>query len=436
MSFTAIAIIGIVVMIGLMFLGMNIGLAMFFVGFIGYASVVSLKAAMALLMSQPMSTAMNYTFTVMPMFILMGQFVFYAGLGEGLFNMAEKWFGRVRGGIAMATIVACAAFGAVCGNLPASIITMGLIAYPEMKSRGYDDRLSSGSLASGATLGCLIPPSGTLILYGIITETSIGSLFAAGILPGILMAVCFVFTVVVMIKKDPSMAPEGNAYSLKEKIISLKGCLLVALLFAVVIGGMFAGWFSATEAASIGAAVALIIMIFKKKANPANLKKCLWDAVRNTCMSMMIMLGAYMLGYFLAVTNLPQSLATSIASLDFPPMVIMGIIILIYALLGCIMDGLALVLLTVPIMLPLVNTLGYGTVWFGVIITMVMNLGAITPPVGTGAYITSGALKVPLAQVFRGAAPFIIAFIIAFLLVILFPQIIEFLPKAIYGYIT
>ncbi len=432
MDLTIVGIIGIIAMVVLIFAGMNIGLSMFFVGFLGYAFCVNTKAAVGVLMSQPMSTAMNYTMTVMPMFILMGQFIFYAGLSEGLFDAAEKWFGRVRGGLGMATIAACALFGAICGSMPASIVTMAAVAYPEMKKRRYDDSLSAGALCSGSTLGCLIPPSSTLILYGIITETPIGKLFAAGAMPGVVMAIMFIITVAVMVKRDPSLAPEGQSFSWKEKFISLKGCVLTVVLFVIVIGGLFAGWFSATEAAAIGAVAALVLMIVKRQFTLKRLKDCLWATVKATCMSMMIMLGANMLGYFLAITNLPQALANAVSALTLPHAVTMAIIIVVYALLGCIMDGLALTILTVPIMLPVVNSLGFGTVWFGVIMTMVMNLGAITPPVGTGAYITSGALKVPLEKVFKGAVPFVIAFAVSFLLVIIFPQIIEWLPTLLF----
>ena len=432
MDLTIIAIIGIVTMLILLFAGMNIGLAMFIVGLFGYAYVINWPAALGVLMSNPMNTAMSYSMTVMPLFVLMGQFVYYAGLSDGLFDSMEKWFGRVRGGIAMAAVAACALFGAICGSLPAALMTMGLIAYPAMKRRAYDDKLSTSALCAGATLGCLIPPSSPLILYGIITETSIGKLFAAGTIPGIVMTITFIIVIIFMVRKNPALAPTGQAYTLKEKIISLKGCVLTVVLFVIVIGGMFNGWFSATEAAAIGAFAALVILIVKKRATWATLKRALWDTVKTSCMSMTIVLGAYMLGYFLAVTKLPMALASAVASLNVAPALVMGIIILAYAFLGCIMDGLAIMLLTTPIILPVVLQLGYDTIWFGVIMTMVMNLGAITPPVGTGAYIASGALKVPLQTVFKGLAPYIIAFAICFLIFVLWPDLVLFLPKLLY----
>ena len=433
MDLLVIAGIGIIIMIVLMFLGMNIGLSMFIVGFLGFAYVVGFGPAIGVLMSQPMANSMNYSLTVMPMFVLMGNFVFYAGMSSGLFDAAEKWFGRTRGGMAMATVVACALFGAICGSLPAAIITIGVIAYPEMRKRNYDEGLSSGALCAGATLGNLIPPSNLLIIYGIITETSIGKLFAAGILPGILMTIAFVITILVIIKINPKLAPVGQSYTMKEKLISLKGIVLTLLLFAIVIGGMFAGFFSSTEAAAVGAFVAFVIMFVKRNASWKNIKSAILNTLKTTAMSLMIILGAYMLGVFLAVTQMPMRMADVINSINLPSAAIMGIIILIYAFLGCIMDAIAICLLTVPIMLPVINGLGYDVIWFGVMMAMVMNLGAITPPVGAGAFITSGAMKVPLQTVFKGLWPYVLAFAVCFIVVVFWPDLSTYLPKLMYG---
>lgn len=432
MSLNMIAGLGMLALIALLLLGMNIGLCMFLVGFVGYAVALNFKAALGILMTSTVTNAMTYSFSVIPLFILMGQFAFRAGLSDGLFEAANTWFGRVKGGLCLATIVACATFGAICGSLAATAATMAVVAMPEMRKRNYDAGLSVGCIAAGGTLGTLIPPSTPFILYGIIAQESIGKLFSAGIVPGILMAVCFCGVAMFQIWRNPEMAPAGTQFTMKQKLVSLKGCIPIVLLFGSSIGGMFTGIFSATEAAGVGAFLSFVFLIIMRRATWENIKDALIETLKTSGMTLCIVLGAYMLGYFLAVTKLPMNLAGWVAGLAVPPIFVIAVIILIYAVMGCFMDGLAMTLLTVPIFLPIIKGLGYDPIWFGVVIVMVQNLGAITPPVGMSCYVVAGAVKdVPLMTVFKGTAPMIFAFMIAFILVVSFPQLSLWLPNLV-----
>lgn len=434
MDLNTIAAVAVIIMVVLLMLGMNLGMTMFLVGFLGYAYVINFDAALGVLQSAPLTSALSYTMSVVPMFVLMGQFAYRSGLSTDLFDASNKWFGRVRGGLAMATVAACAGFGAICGSLTATTATMATVAYPEMKKYNYDKALAGGCIASGGTLGVLIPPSTPFILYGIITETSIGRLFAAGIVPGILMMVSFIFVILFQVIRNPSLAPEGKRYTIKEKLLSLKGCIGMLILFLAVIGGMFAGVFSSTEAAGFGALLSLIFMAAKRQANWSNIIASLRDTLRTIGMSMLIILGAFMLGYFLAVTKMPMNLAAWVEQLKVAPVVIITVIILIYAFMGCIMDAGAMTLLTIPIFLPIIQMLGYDLIWFGVVIVMVQNLGAITPPVGMSAFIAAGTIKeIPLSTIFKGILPMCIAFAVSFLIVVAFPALSLWLPNLLYG---
>ena len=431
-TFMLLAIIGLITMLVLLFLGMNIGLAMFLVGFVGYACVMNWNwgAALAILRTYTVSSAMNYTMSVIPLFVLMGQFAFRSGISNDLFRSTRTLFGRVPGGLAYTGIVSCGLFGAICGSLGATTATMCSVAKPVMRENHYDDALIGGTLACGGTLGTLIPPSTSFILYGIMASTSIGSLFAAGVMPGILMAICFCGVIAIWTKLHPNAAPGARAFTMKEKLIALKGFVPMVLLFAIVLGGMFTGLFSVTECAAVGAFVAFLFMLIRKQATWENIKASLIETVESMGMCMIVLQGANILGCFLSVTNLPTTLASWVNSLAVPHVVVVALIILIYALLGCIMDTLAVVVLTVPIFLPIMLSFGYDPVWFGVIIVMVMNMGAVTPPVGISCYVAAGSLKdIPLTTVFRGAIPFLLAFLVAFVLVVLFPQISLWLPS-------
>ncbi len=434
MSVTLVGVIGILVLLILLAMGMNIGLTMLIVGFTGFAYIVGIQAAMGLLKTVPFTNAANYALTVIPLFVLMGQFAFHSGMSEGLYNSAHKWLGRLPGGLACATLGACSAFAAICGSTAATAATMGTVALPEMKRHGYDTGLSTGSIAAGGTLGILIPPSTGFILYGIIAEQSIGRLFAAGVFPGLVLAAFYILTVVIRVKRNPGLAPFTERFSLIEKIQSLKGVLGVLFLFVFVMGGMFSGLFTANEAAGAGACVAFILMAVSKKLTWKRFSMALEDTILTTSMIFLILIGAYIFGYFLTVTKIPVTLASFVESLNVSRYVVLLFIIIIYTILGCIMDSLAMVMLTVPIFLPIIVGLGFDPVWFGVVAIMVMEQGLITPPVGLNVYIIAGVAKgVPLPVIFKGVAPFILAILSAIVVMIIFPQIALFLPNLLYN---
>ena len=430
MSPLMVGVIGIIIFIILIFLGMNVGLALMLVGFVGYAVIVNPMAALAMLRTDPATQASTYSFMVVPLFILMGNFAYYAGLSAGLYDAANKWLNRLPGALACATVVACAGFGAICGSCAATCATMGTIALPEMRKYKYDDRLSTGSVCMGGTLGVLIPPSTPMIIYGIMAEASIGQLFIAGVLPGIMMAALCVITIVLLCVKNPGMAPSPYHFTWKERLISLKGLIPVVILFGVVLGGMFTGLFSVNQSAAIGAALALIILIFSGNMNWQNFKEAMKKTVGTFSMTFLIIIGASAFCKFLTISTLPSVLASAIGNLNVSRYVILALMTLIYLFLGMIMDELPMIMLTVPIFLPIIKTLGWDPVWFGIYIILCMELGAITPPVGLNCFVTKGiARDIPLTTIYQGTFPFVITILIAIVLLAAFPQIALFLPS-------
>jgi len=425
--------IGIIALVVLMLLGMHIGITMCVVGFLGFAYLVGFPAALGLLKTVPFATASNFALTVIPLFVLMGQFAFYSGLSRDLYDFSYKWLGHLPGGLSIATIGACAGFAAICGSSPATAATMGTVALPEMKKYNYSQSLSTGSIAAGGTLGILIPPSVGFILYGVIAEESIGKLFTAGIIPGLMLALFYSLAVYLVVRRKPELGPPGPNTSFGEKIKSLKGVWGVIALFLVVIGGMFAGIFTANEAAAVGAFGAMLFMASRGKMNRETVYKALVETGRTTAMIFIILIGAFVFGYFLAVTKIPMTLADFVSALAVSRYVILAFILVVYIFLGCIMDSLAMVLLTVPIFLPVVKSLGFDPIWFGVIMVMVMEQGLITPPVGLNVYVISGVAKdVPLDVIFRGIYPFWFAIIVAIIVLTAFPQLALFLPQLMY----
>lgn len=429
----SIGLLGIAALLVLLMLGMHIGIAMMLVGIFGFASVTGIPAALGVLKTVLYSTASKYSLTVIPLFVLMGQFAFYSGLSKDLYAMSYKWLGHLRGGLSMATIGACAFFAAICGSSPATAATMCVVALPEMKEYGYNNSLSSGSIAAGGTLGMLIPPSVGFVLYGIIAEQSIGKLFAAGVVPGIMLALLYMVTIAIMVRRDPQAGPAGPKVTFKEKLMSIKDVWGVLLLFIVVIGGIFTGFCTVNEAAALGAFGALIFMASRGKLNKKNFFTAIKDTGRTTAMVFIIIIGAYVFGYFLAVTKLPFTLAHIITSLSVSRYVILILVMIIYIILGCVMDSLAMVLLTVPIFLPVMLELGFDPIWYGVIMVMVMEQGLITPPVGVNVYVINGVAKdIPLQTIFKGVMPFWVAIIVAVILLTIFPQIALFLPNLLF----
>ncbi len=434
MSMTVLAIVGIALLIVLLLAGVHIGFAMMIVGFIGYTAVVSLTGGLGMLKSVPFAQTANYSLAVIPLFVLMGQFAFASGLSKDLYDACYKFFGRIPGGLAVSTIVASAGFAAICGSSAASSATMGVVCFPEMKRYKYDDGLSTGCLAAGGTLGILIPPSVGFILYGIASGESIGALFAAGIIPGILLTACYIGAIVIQVVKNPAKGPKGEKFSAAEKMQALVKIIPILILFVIVIGGIFIGFFTANEGGAIGAFGAMLFMLYRKWGKWKEFFHAVFDAVKTSAMILLIVTGAYAFGYFLTVTMLPTMLATTIAGLAVPKYVILILILLVYVALGCIMDSLSMIVLLVPIFLPIAQQLGFDTIWFGVLMVMVMEMGQITPPVGINAFIIAGIAKdVPLAKVFRGLVPFILALVVAIVIVLIFPQLSLFIPNMIYG---
>lgn len=436
MSLISIAVLGIVIMLVLLFLGMHIGLSMMLVGFFGYwIATGNLSAALGVIRQVPATTASSYSLCVIPLFILMGNAAFAGGMSDGLFDAGDKWLGKLPGGLGCATIAACAGFGAICGSAPATAATMGVIAVPKMRSLGYDDSLATGAVAAGGTLGILIPPSTPMIVYGIMAEASIGRLFAGGIMPGILLALLFIATIVFKVLRNPELAPRTDRkITWKERFSSLKGLIWVVILFAIVLGGMFTGFFSVNESAAIGALCAILIMIIRRRFTWKSFIKVLTTSIKSACMVYLVIMGADVLGKFLAVTNLPATLASFVEGLQISRYLIVIIIILIYAIMGCFMDALPMITLTAPIFLPVVTGLGFDAVWFGVLCVIIMELGFITPPVGMCSYVISGVCKdVPLQRVFKGVLQFIPAILICAVLITIFPNIVLWLPNLLYG---
>jgi C4-dicarboxylate transporter, DctM subunit len=424
-----IGLIGLAVLIIALFSRMPVGFVMALLGVLGFSYTVSWDGGLRMLAKDFYSIFGSYSLTVVPLFILMGQVTFHAGISRRLFETAYKFVGHLPGGLAMACVAACAGFAAICGSTNAAAATMATVALPEMKRYNYSMLLGTGTVAAGGSLGVLIPPSVIFIVYGILTEQSIGKLFISGVVPGILLSLLFVAAIYVWVKVKPSIAPRGPKATFREKMRSLKGVVETLLLFVLVMGGLFVGFFTPTEAGAIGAGGAIILGLATRRLGWKGLMQALVESTRISCMVMVIVAGATMFGHFLAVTRIPYALATWVSELPLPHYAIMAFIIFLYLAGGCFIDALALILLTIPIFYPVVTNMGYDPIWFGVVIVLVTQMGVITPPVGVNVYVVSGvAQDVPLEDIFKGTIPFLIALIVLSLLLIPFPQIALYLP--------
>lgn len=425
-----IGIIGFVACILLLFSGIHIGVIMAITGFFGIAYLRGWEAGFSLVGTLPFTNFANYGLSVIPLFILMGSFCFYAGISKDLYATVHKWLGQFRGGLAMATVAACAAFAAVSGSSLATGATMGTVALPEMKRFKYSPALATGCIAAGGTMGILIPPSVIMVIYGIMTEQSIGKLFMAGFIPGILQAIFYLVTIIAICRLDPSMGPRGPSYTFKEKALAVKDTWIVIVLFLVVIGGLYVGIFSPTEAAGIGACGAFLFALGRRKLNWGTFKASLFETIQTTAMMFLILTGALILNSFLATTRLPFELAEYIGALPLNRYYIIGAMILVYLILGCLMDALAMILLTVPIFFPVILALGFDPIWFGIIIVRMVEIGGITPPVGMNVYVIAGIAKdVPLFTIFRGIVPFLISDFIHVAMLVALPQLALILPS-------
>jgi C4-dicarboxylate transporter DctM subunit len=422
-------LIGIAVLVILLFSRMWIGLAMALIGFIGFFYATDIDKAFAILGTVPYHTIAFYPISCVPLFILMGVVVSNTGVSRDLYTSAYKWIGQMKGGLSIATVLACAGFAAIAGESIAGAVTMGKVAYPEMKRYDYDETLATSCIAAGGTLGILIPPSLGFIMYGILTEESIGKLFMAGIFPGILLALLFVAVIRLNTIRHPMAGPPGPKTSFREKAISLKSTWPILVLFLLVLGGIYLGFFTPTEAGAVGAFGAIIITLISRRLTLRILINSLLEAAKTTAMIMILVVGAFILMRFLTVSGLTAMLVNAIGSLALTRYVIFTLIIIFYIIVGMFLDIMASMVVTIPFIYPMAMALGFDSVWFGVVLVLVMEMGLITPPVGLNVFALSGVTDVPIGTIFRGVWWFVAAMLLCVLIVTIFPQIALFLPN-------
>ena len=424
------ALIGFIAIFGLALLRMPLAFSMGLVGIVGIGLTRGWMPALASTAQVVQETGFAYTLSVIPLFILMGNFVARAGLAHELFHAAYTFIGHRRGGLAHATIAACAGFGAICGSSIATAATMSKVAYPSMKKLGYSDALSTGVIASGGTLGIMIPPSTIMVIYGIVTETHIGKLFAAGVIPGILTAILLMVAVVIMTSIDPEHAPAGEKFTWGQRMAALRGIWGVLLLVFVVLGGIYGGVFTATEGAGMGAAGAFLFAWGRKALTWKSLIDILVESARTTGMLFTLLIAATIFANFVNFTTMPSDLKEWITHLGLSPVMVVGAMMVIYIILGTVMEELTMVLLTIPLFFPIVVQLGFDPVWFGVLIVMVIQIGLISPPGGMNLFVLNTLLpKVGLGTIFRGCWPFVGMQIITLGFLLFFPWLSLYLPS-------
>lgn len=414
-------------------IGLEIGFSMALAGFVGFAAIINTNAAMNLVAKDFYSVLTAYGFTVIPLFVLMGQIGASGGVARSLYDSAYKFIGHVPGGLAIGTVVAATAFKAICGSSPATAATFATVAVPEMDRYNYDKRLSCGTVATVGTLGVLIPPSVVLIIYGILTETSIGRLFLAGIVPGLIIAVAFVVTIYGWCRFNKQLGPAGERSTWGARLKSLPPIMLVLIVFIVVVGGLMKGFFTPTEAGSIGSFAVLLLTWAKRDMDTRRFVKSVFDSLRIGCMVMMLIIGATIMGHFFVVTQIPFHVANYLSALEMPRLVIMLIIIAVYLIGGSFIEDLAFLILATPIFIPVVLKLGYDPVWFGVIISVVTMIGIIIPPMAINAFVVSGVTGTPTSVIYKGIYPHLVGMSICLLIFLLFPEISLWLPDLLMG---
>ena len=425
-----VGVIGTVLVFFLLFLGMPIAFALMFVGFAGVTYLASVGAALPMVARTVYEVSSYFPYTVIPLFIVMGGFAGSSGMTKEMYSTFDKWLRRLPGGLAIATIGACAGFAAVSGSSVATAATMGTVALPEMERYKYHPRLATGSIAAGGTLGFLIPPSIGFIVYGMLTEQSIGKLLVAGIIPGLVLAVAYIVIVISMVKMNPSLAPASpESVTWKEKFSALLGIWEPLVVFFLVMGGIYGGFFTPTEAGAIGATILFIFAILKRRLTRENLMEALQEAVRISVMVLFLVAGANVFSYFLALSTIPMRVAEWAAALTVSPYLIHTIIVFIYLFLGCFLDAISMMVLTMPVIFPVIIALGFDTIWFGVIAVLMMEAGLITPPMGLNIFTVAGVAKgVQVETIFRGVAPFLFAIFAIVAMITIFPQIALLLP--------
>ncbi len=430
MSTDAIAILGFVSLFVLMLLRVPVGMAMGLVGVTGYSYIVGVGPALKLVGQTSMRTVTDYTFGVIPMFMLMGALVSVSGVSRELFKAANSMIGHLRGGLGVATVLACGGFAAICGSSVATAATFSAVAYPEMRRFNYPQSFSTGVIAAGGTLGAMLPPSTVLAVYAILTQQDIGKLFMAGIIPGLLAMLMYVITIAIIVKVRPDWLPAGELKPWNERVQDLKAVWAPLVLFLFVIGGLYGGFFTPTEAGGVGASGAFILGVLRGKLNRTNTKEALLQATRTAAAVFTVLIGALLFGYFLTITESPQKLTAFLTSLGVGRYGVLAMIMVMYLILGCLMDAMAMIILTVPIIFPVVIALGFDPIWFGIIIVMTVELGLIHPPVGMNVFVIKSVVKdVSFTTIFKGVLPFVVTDIIRLIILIAFPVIALWLPS-------
>jgi tripartite ATP-independent transporter DctM subunit len=431
MSTDAVAITGFVALFALMLLRIPVGIAMGAVGVFGFGYMIGdIGPALKLLAQSPIRTATDAEFAVIPLFLLMGAFASASGMSRELFRASNTFLGHLKGGLGIATIAACGGFAAICGSSVATAATFSKVAYPEMRQHGYPQSFATGVIAAGGSLGIMIPPSTVFAVYGLITEQDIGKLFVAGILPGILAIGMYIATINIIALVRPGFLPSAPRHSWRERIESLRDIWAVVLLFIFIIGGIYGGLFTATEAAGMGASGAFIIAVVRQRLSRADFWRCLIESLRTTAAVFTILIGALIFGYFLTITQTPQKITEFLTGLGLGSYGVLVLIMLMYLVLGCVMDAMAMIILTIPIVFPVIKTLGFDPIWFGVIIVMTVELGLIHPPVGMNVFVIKSVIKdVKLSTIFYGVLPFVVTDILRLAVLIAFPILALWLPS-------
>lgn len=421
MSSATIGLICIALMLVMMALRAPIALSMATAGFVGFAWIIAFDPAMAILEGGPFETLSNYSFSPIPMFIMMGVFASRAKMSDQLFSGARTLFGAWRGGISLAAILSCGIFSAISGSSVATAASMSRVALPEMKRHGYADSLATGTLAAGGTLGIMIPPSIALLLYALITEQSVGDMFIAGLIPGLLGLVLYCITVSVVVKLNPALARPGEPTTLMEKVAGLKGLIPFTGVFAIIIGGIYTGLFTPTEAAAIGAFATLVIALWRGMTF-SEFRDALQETLITSCMIFFMIIGAEIFGFFLSVSRISFELVDFVDSLNLAPFAVLLCVLILFMLLGCVMDSIAMLLLTVPVVYPLIEAAGFDPVWFGIIAVITVELGLITPPVGMNVFVIKAfAPDISIGSIYKGVLPFVLSDIVRLALIITFP---------------
>ena len=432
MSPISIAIIAFVALVVVLFIGIPVSSAMGIVGVAGIILLLTPQAALTKMGVVPYETLSAYNYAVLPMFIMMAQVIAYTGVGEALYTAFYRLIGRFRGGLAMATVVACGIFSAISASVIATAMTIGMIAVPEVLKRGYGPKLATGSIAAGGTLGVMIPPSGILIFYGIMTSQNITELFMAGVIPGIITVVMFCLVTMIICKRNPEEGPPAPKFTSKEIFQGLLGCIDILILIVLVLGGMFVGWFTPSEAGAIGAAGALLLTLLRRKLNWKNFVQALRGTLENTGMLYFILIRGQIMNYFMSLSGLPSALVNLVEGMHLSATAVVACIIVVYLFLGCFMDGLPMILLTIPVIYPLIQSVDIDPIWFGIIATFCLQMAVLTPPVGINVYVVKGLDdRIPIWTVFKGAFPFLCAQIVTVVLLMVFPQLVTWLPNLV-----